>query len=130
MNLRCLLLSSSSASSTYSVTASLAPAPGTPALDSLQAEGVGAILERGLSQAREAVGPDGAHIAVVDRWVGTHPNGAMVAVAVTAPSAGHAKSAVQALVHHVVTASPLLPGWSVVEIEVRAGETVEVGEAG
>jgi hypothetical protein len=108
----------------------LVPAPRTPALDPLQAEGVGAILERGLSQAREAVGPDGSHIAVVDRWVGTHPNGAMVAVAVTAPSADLAKSAVHALVNQVVTASRLLPGWSVTDIEVRAGDARAVALRG
>ena len=116
--------------STYAVTASLAPAPRAPALDPLQAEGVGAILARGLSQAREAVGRDGSHIAVVDRWVGTHPQGAMIAVAVMAPSADLARSAVRALVDHVVAASPLLPGWHVTDIEVHVGEAVEVGEAG
>jgi hypothetical protein len=117
---------STSESSPYVVTASLAPIQGTPNLDPLQAEGVGAILERGLSQAREAVGPDGSHITVMDWRVGTHPNGAMVAVAVTSPSADLAKSAVHALVHHVVAASPLLPGWEVTDVEVRAGDVPAV----
>jgi len=112
---------------TFAVTATLAPPSAAAPLDRLQAEGVATLLHRALSQAREAVGPDGSVITVMDRWVGTHPDGAMLAVVVTGSSAAFAEAAVRALVEHILTTSAPLEGWRLSETEVRVGASARSG---
>jgi hypothetical protein len=101
----------------YAVTIAISPPPGTPPLDPLQTEGLAAIIGRVVDHAREAISLDGSHVAVLDRWLGCHPGGAMVAPVVDAAEPAHAADAARALIEHVVQGSETLQGWTITEVQ-------------
>lgn len=76
-------------------------------------------LGRFAAGAREAAGPHGQVVTVVDRWVGTHPDGAMMAIVVNAADADTALNAVKALAGGALQTIDGLTGWTITNCDIR-----------
>jgi hypothetical protein len=96
----------------------LAPPPGAAPLDPAAAQTAADVLSRFIAPAREATGP-GGHVAVVDRWVGTHPHGASLAAVVHAGRPRHALDAVTAYITHGLDTVAALRGWTITDTHVE-----------
>lgn len=96
----------------YTVTLAVSPPRGAPPLDELLTEGLAAIIGRVVDNAQEAIAADGSHVGVIDRWVGCHPEGAVIALVLSAAAATHATDAARALIDHAIQSSSALTGWT------------------
>ncbi|MGI5243143.1 hypothetical protein [Dactylosporangium sp. CA-139066] len=99
----------------FAVTVTAGPPPGTPPMTPDATDAAARALGRIVGGAREAIRADGVRITVLDHWVGTHPDGAMIAVIIDAPDPATAVDAAVDLVDYALRANRRFTGWRITD---------------
>jgi hypothetical protein len=88
------------------------PAVAVP-LDPLQRAGAAHVFGNLLENLEGIEGPDGLVVEVTSTWVGAHPEGARLLLALEAPALEFAEAAARAVVEEILDAAEELDDWSV-----------------
>lgn len=104
---------------TYFVHVDCAPSADAIPLDPLQRAGAAHVFGDLLGNLESIDGPDGLVVEVTSTWVGAHPEGARLLLALEAPALEFAEDAARAVVEEILATAEELDGWSVATCSVE-----------